>query len=98
MIEKLQPLGDHLVVKRVEIQEKSKGGIIVPDSAKEKPQEGEVISVGPGKLTKEGIRIPPEVKVGDRVIFAKFGGTEIKVNDEKLLILQEGDILAIKSW
>jgi len=96
MTEKLEPLGERLIVKPIETQEGSKGGIILPDTAKEKPQEGEVIAVGPGKLSKHGNRIPLEVKAGDRVIYSKFGGTEIKLNEEKLLIMPESDILALK--
>jgi chaperonin GroES len=93
----LQPLGDRLVVKPIEKEEKTKGGIILPDTAKEKPQEGEVIAVGPGKVTEDGKRLEMEVKVGDRVIYSKYGGTEIKVDDQDLIILREMDVLAKKS-
>jgi len=91
---KLQPLGDRLVVKPVEREEMTKGGIVLPDTAKEKPQEGEVLAVGPGRLSEDGKRIAMDVKVGDRVIYAKYGGTEIRIEDEELVILRESDILA----
>jgi chaperonin GroES len=94
---KLQPLGDRLVVKPIEREEVTKGGIVLPDTAKEKPQEGEVLAVGPGRLTEDGKRIATDIKVGDIVIYAKYGGIEIKVDDEELLILREGDILAQKT-
>ena len=96
MVVKLQPLADRLVVKPIEREEVTKGGIVLPDTAKEKPQEGEVIAVGPGRLTEDGKRIAIEVKVGDRVIYAKYGGNEIKIDDEELIILRESDILAKK--
>jgi chaperonin GroES len=91
---KLQPLGDRIVVKPIEQEEMTKGGIVLPDTAKEKPQEGEIIAVGPGKLTEDGNRLPLDVKMGDRVIFARYAGTEVKLNDEKLLIMHESDIMA----
>ena len=93
---KLQPLADRVVVKPIEKEEVTKGGIVLPDTAKEKPQEGEVIAVGPGRLSEDGKRIAIDVKVGDRVIYAKYGGTEIKIDDEELIILRESDILAKK--
>jgi len=93
---KLQPLADRLVVKPIEREEKTKTGIYLPDTAKEKPQEGKVIAVGPGRLSEDGKRIAMDVKVGDTVIYAKYGGTEIKVDDEELIILRESDILAKK--
>jgi len=96
MAAKLQPLADRVLVKPTEKEEKTKSGIYLPDTAKEKPQEGEIIAVGPGKLTDDGKRIPMDLKVGDRVIYAKYGGTEIKVDDEELIILRESDILAKK--
>jgi chaperonin GroES len=96
MAVKLQPLGDRLVVKPIEREEVTKGGIVLPDTAKEKPQEGEVLAVGPGRLSEDGKRIAMDVKVGDRVIYAKYGGTEIRVDDEELVILRESDILAKK--
>lgn len=97
MAVKLQPLADRLVVRPIEVEEKTKTGIYLPDTAKEKPQEGEVVAVGPGRLTDDGKRIALEVKVGDIVIYAKYGGTEIKIDDEPLIILRESDILAKKS-
>ena len=97
MAGKLQPLADRLVVKPIEREEVTKGGIVLPDTAKEKPQEGEVLAVGPGRLSEDGKRIAMDVKVGDRVIYTKYGGTEIKIDDEELVILREGDILAKKT-
>ena len=97
MASKLQPLGDRVLVKPTEKEEKTKSGIYLPDTAKEKPQEGEVIAVGPGKYDDTGKRIPMDLKVGDKVIYAKYGGTEIKIDDEELMILRESDILAKKS-
>jgi chaperonin GroES len=97
MASKLQPLGDRVLVKPIEKEEKTKSGIYLPDTAKEKPQEGEIIAVGPGKYDETGKRIPMDLKVGDRVIYAKYGGTEIKVDDDELMILRESDILAKKS-
>ncbi|RLC94514.1 MAG: co-chaperone GroES [Chloroflexi bacterium] len=93
-VTKLQPLDDRVVIKPIEREEVSKGGIILPDTAKEKPQEGEVIAVGPGKLTETGDRVPMSVRVGDKVLYAKYAGTEIKVNDEEVIIVRESDILA----
>jgi chaperonin GroES len=97
MAAKLQPLADRVLVKPIEKEEKTKSGIYLPDTAKEKPQEGEVIAVGPGKIDDSGKRIPMDLKVGDRVIYAKYGGTEIKVDDVELMILRESDILAKKA-
>ena len=97
MAVKLQPLADRLVVKPIEREEVTKGGIVLPDTAKEKPQEGKVLAVGPGRLSEDGKLIPMDVKVGDRVIYAKYGGTEIKIDDEELVILRESDILAKKT-
>ena len=97
MAVKLQPLADRLVVKPIEAEEKTKTGIYLPDTAKEKPQEGKVIAVGPGRLSEDGKRIAMDVKVGDIVIYAKYGGTEIKIDDEELIILRESDILAKKA-
>lgn len=96
MAAKLQPLADRLVVKPVEKEEKTKSGIILPDTAKEKPQEGEVVAVGPGRMTDDGKRIPMDLKVGDRVIYSKYGGSEIKIDDVEMIILRESDILAKK--
>ncbi len=93
---KITPLRDKVVVKRIEEEEqKTAGGIIIPDTAKEKPQLGEVIAVGRGKVLEDGKVIPPEVKVGDRVLFAKYAGTEIKIEGEEYLIMSEDEILAI---
>jgi chaperonin GroES len=94
---KLDPLGDRVVVKPSTKEEVTKGGILIPETAKEKPQEGQVLAVGPGKMTEDGKRIPLDVKVGDIVIYAKYGGTEIKEGDEELIILRESDILAKKN-
>ena len=88
------PLHDRVLIKRIEEKETVKGGIIIPDTAKEKPQEGEVIAVGAGKINEEGKRITLDVKAGDRVLFGKYSGTEIKVEDEDYLILREDEILA----
>ena len=96
MAVKLQPLADRVVVKPSEKEGKTKSGIYLPDTAKEKPQEGEVVAVGPGRLSEDGKRVVMEVKVGDRVLYAKYGGTEIKIDDEDLIILRESDILAKK--
>ena len=93
----LKPLGDRVVVKAIEAEEKTRGGIILPDTAKDKPQEGEVIAVGPGRVLDNGTRLAPEVKVGDRVIYSKYGGTEVKVEDEEYLVVRESDLLAIRS-
>jgi chaperonin GroES len=92
---KLQPLADRVVVKALANEEKTKSGIVLPDTAKEKPQEGEVLAVGSGKMGEDGKRIPLEVKVNDRIVFSKYGGTEIKIDGEEYLILKESDILAI---
>jgi chaperonin GroES len=92
----IQPLADRVVVRPIEREEVTKGGIVLPDTAKEKPQEGEVLAVGQGRLSEDGKRIPMDVKVGDIVVYARYGGTEIKVDDDKLMILRESDILAKK--
>jgi len=94
---KLQPLGDRVVVKAIQREGMTKGGIVLPDTAKDKPQEGIVIAVGPGKLTEDGKRIAMDIAVNDKVIYAKYGGTEFKLDDEELIILRESDILAKKS-
>jgi len=94
---KIEPLGDRVVIKPTPKEEVSKGGIVLPDTAKEKPQEGKIIAVGPGRLTEDGKRIAMEVKKGDRVIYSKYAGTEFKLDDEELVIMREGDILAKKS-
>jgi len=93
----LQPLADRLVVKPIEKEEVTKGGIVLPDTVKEKPQEGKVLAAGPGRLSEDGKRVAMDVKVGDVVIYAKYGGTEIKIDGEELMILRESDILAKKS-
>jgi chaperonin GroES len=92
---KIRPLQDRIIVKRLEGEEKTKGGIIIPDSAKEKPMEGKVIAVGNGKLLDNGQRSKPEVKEGDRVLFGKYAGTEVKIDGEEHLILREEDILGV---
>ena len=94
---KLQPLGDRVVIKVIEREEITKGGLVLPDTAKEKPQEGKVIAVGPGKLGDDGKRVALEVKVGDTVIYARYAGTEIKLDDEEVVVLRESDILAKRS-
>lgn len=92
----LKPLADRVVVRAIEAEDKTAGGIILPDSAKDRPQEGEVVAVGPGRALDNGTRLAPEVKVGDRVIFTKYGGTEVKEGDTEYLILRESDLLAIR--
>ncbi len=92
---KLRPLNDRVVVKRTEEEEKTAGGIIIPDTAKEKPVQGEVVAVGNGKVLEDGTRRPLDVKAGDKVLFGKYAGTDIKVEGEELLIMREDDILAI---
>jgi chaperonin GroES len=96
MASNVQPLGDRVVVKPLPKEEVTKSGIVLPDTAKEKPSEGEIIAVGLGRMTDEGKRIAPEVKVGDKVIYAKYAGTEIKVDGQELVIVRESDILAKK--
>jgi chaperonin GroES len=91
---KIQPLGDRVVIKATPKEEVSRGGIVLPDTAKEKPQEGKIIAVGPGRLTEDGNRIAMEVKKGDKVIYSKYAGTEFKLDGEELIIMREGDILA----
>ncbi len=90
-----RPLHDRVLVRRLEAEEKSAGGIIIPDTAKEKPQEGEVISVGEGAYNEDGDRIPLDVKAGDKILFGKWSGTEVKVDGEDLIIMKESDILGI---
>jgi chaperonin GroES len=92
---KISPLADRIVVKPLEDTETMRGGLYIPDTAKEKPQQGEVVAVGPGKMTDEGKRIAPEVKEGDKVLYGKYSGTEVTVGDEQYLILRESDVLAI---
>jgi len=92
---KVRPLHDRILIKRIEEKETVKGGIIIPDTAKEKPQEGEVIAVGGGKKTEDGKVIPVDVKAGDRILFAKYSGTEIKIADEEYLIIREDEVLGV---
>ena len=92
---KIRPLHDRILVKRIEEQEVKKGSIIIPDTAKEKPQEGKVIAVGNGKVGEDGNRIPLDVKAGDKILFGKYSGSEVKVEDEEYLILREEDVLGI---
>lgn len=92
---KLRPLQDRILVKRVEEEEKTKGGIIIPDTAKEKPAEGKVVEVGKGKLDESGKRIALEIKKGDRILFGKYSGTEVKIEGEEYLIMREEDVLGI---
>ncbi|ADD27852.1 MULTISPECIES: co-chaperone GroES [Meiothermus] len=91
----LRPLGDRVVVKRIEEEAKTKGGIVLPDTAKEKPQRGKVIAVGSGRVLDNGTKVPLEVKEGDTVVFAKYGGTEIEIDGEEYIILSERDLLAV---
>jgi chaperonin GroES len=90
-----RPLGDRVVVKRVQEELKTAGGIIIPDSAQEKPQEGEIVAVGPGARDEKGDRIAPEVKAGDRILFGKWSGTEVKIDGQDLLIMKESDIMGV---
>jgi chaperonin GroES len=92
---KIRPLHDRLIVKRLEEEEKTKGGIIIPDTAKEKPIEGKVIAVGQGRMNKDGKKIPMDVKKGDRILFAKYAGTEVKIDGEEHLMMREDDVLAV---
>ena len=92
---KFRPLHDRVVVRRVESEEKTAGGIIIPDTAKEKPQEGEIIAVGPGGRDESGKLIPLDVKVGDRILFGKWSGTEVKIDGEDLLIMKESDVMGV---
>jgi chaperonin GroES len=95
MATKLTPLGDRLLVERLEAEEKTAGGIVLPDTAKEKPIQGKVVAVGEGRRTEEGKLIPPQVKKGDRILFTKYGGTEVKLDGKEYLILKEDDVLAV---
>jgi len=92
---KIRPLGDRILLKRIEGEEKSKGGIVIPDTAKEKPQEGRVVAVGKGRLQEDGKLVPLEIKKGDRVLFGKYSGTEVQLEGEELLIMKESDILGV---
>ncbi len=91
----LRPLGDRVVVRVLEQEERTRSGIVLPDTAKERPQQGEVLAVGPGRVLENGTKLAPEVKAGDRVYFSKYAGTEVKLEGEEYLILRESDILAI---
>jgi chaperonin GroES len=91
----IRPLHDRVIIKRIEEKEQIRGGIIIPDTAKEKPQEGEVIAAGNGKVLENGTRIPLEVRAGDRVLFGKYSGTEVKLDDEEYLIMREDEILGV---
>ena len=91
----LQPLGDKVIIQRLKAEEKTKGGIILPDTAKEKPQEGKVVAVGKGKTLKNGKTVAPEVKAGDKILFGKYSGSEVKVNEKEYLIIEADDILAV---
>ena len=91
----LRPLHDRVVVRRIEADEKTAGGIIIPDTAREKPMEGEVVAVGPGARNEQGQLMPPDLKAGDRILFGKWSGTEVKIDGEELLIMREDDIIAI---
>ncbi|HSK18526.1 MAG TPA: co-chaperone GroES [Longimicrobiales bacterium] len=91
----IQPLADRVVVKALEETEQMRGGLYIPDTAKEKPQQGEIIAVGPGKMTDDGKRVPNELKAGDRVLYGKYSGTEVTVGEEQYLILRESDVLAV---
>jgi chaperonin GroES len=93
----VKPLADRILVRRIEEQEMKRGGIIIPDTAKEKPQEGEVVAVGPGRLTEDGKRISMEVKKGDRVLIGKYSGTDVKIDGSEYIILREDDVLGILS-
>ncbi len=95
MATSIRPLNDRIIVKRIEEQEQMRGGLYIPDTAKEKPQEGEVLAVGNGKLLENGTRIAIDLKVGDRVLFGKYAGTEVKLDGEELLILREDDVLGV---
>ena len=92
---KIRPLHDHILVERVEEKEQVRGGIIIPDTAKEKPQEGKVVAAGNGKVTEDGKKIPLDVKSGDRILFGKYSGSEVKIDEKEYLILREEDVLAI---
>ena len=94
---KLSPIGDRVVVKPEPEEQKTKSGIVLPDTAKEKPQEGTVVAVGSGRILDNGQKVPLEVKVGDKIIYSKYGGTEVKIDEEEYIILSERDILAIRS-
>jgi chaperonin GroES len=91
----IKPLGDRVIVKALPQEEKTRGGVILPDTAKEKPQQGEVVAVGPGRVTDKGVKVDMEVRVGDRVLYGKYSGTEVKVDGQEYLIVKESEVLAI---
>jgi len=91
----IKPLGDRVIVKALPQEEKTRGGVILPDTAKEKPQQGEVVAVGPGRITDKGVKVDMEVRVGDRVLYGKYSGTEVKVDGQEYLIVKESEVLAI---
>ena len=95
LAKKIRPLGDRVVIKRLDAEEKTKSGIIIPDNAKEKPSQGEVVAVGPGKTTDDGKTVAMEVKVGDKVLFGKWAATEVKVDGDEVLVLKQDDIIAV---
>ena len=97
MATSIRPLHDRVLIRRIDEQEQARGGIIIPDTAKEKPQQGEVVAVGQGKLDKDGNRIPPDVQAGDRVLFGKYSGSEVKIDGEEFLIMREDEILGVFS-
>ena len=92
---KIKPLADRVVVRPLEAEDKTKGGLYVPDTAKERPQQGEIVAVGPGRVTDDGKKVPPEVKVGDRILYGKYSGTEVNYEGTEYLIMRESDIFAI---
>jgi len=92
---KIQPLGERIVIEVLEAKEKTKGGIVLPDTAKEKPQEGKVVAVGKGRMSDDGKSVPLQVKVGDRILYGKYSGTEVNIDEKELLIIKEEDILAV---
>jgi len=92
---KLKPIGDKIIVERIEPESKTKGGIVLPDNVKEKPKEGKILAIGEGKLLDSGSRVPPSVKVGEKIIFSSFAGSEVKIDNKEYLIMNEEDILAV---
>ncbi len=91
----IKPLGDRVIVKALPQEEKTRGGVILPDTAKEKPQQGEVVAAGPGRITDKGVKVEMEVRVGDRVLYGKYSGTEVKIDGQEYLIVKESEVLAI---
>jgi len=92
---KIRPLQDRIIVKRIKEEEKTKGGLFIPETAKEKPSEGQIVAVGKGKILENGTLLPPDVKVGDRILFSRYGGSEVKIEGEEHLIMREDDILGV---